>query len=77
MSKFGDFADFCRDSDLVVCNIFPTRNPPSCTLEGFTATNGHRIRNLGIGFWFMWLMNRRYTAVWDCTWSGIIFILCD
>jgi len=45
MSAFGDFGDFCRDSNLVVCNLFPV--VPSCVLTGFETANGHRIRNLG------------------------------
>jgi len=48
MSAFGNFADFCRDSTLPVCNLFLKQNPPSCVLGGFVGVNGNRIRNLGI-----------------------------
>ena len=47
MSKFGDFGDFCRDSTLPVCNLFNTQTAPTCVLEGFVTSNGHRVRNLG------------------------------
>jgi Chitin synthase export chaperone len=48
MSKFGDFGDFCRNSNLVVCNLFePDSIAPKCVLTGFETTNGHRIANLG------------------------------
>lgn len=49
MSKFGDFGDFCTNSNLVVCNLFvPDSVTPKCVLTGFETTNGHRIANLGI-----------------------------
>ena len=47
MTKFGEFGDFCRDSNLVVCNLFRTGVARTCTLEGFKAVNGHHIGNLG------------------------------
>ena len=71
MTQFGDFGDFCRDSNIVVCNLFRNRGPQSCTLEGFVATDGHRVANLGNflalqngGLWTE--MYRGYTALWDC-----------
>ena len=47
MTQFGDFGDFCRDSSIVVCNLFRNRGPQTCTLQGFVATDGHRVANLG------------------------------
>jgi hypothetical protein len=48
MSQFGDFGDFCRDSNIVGCNLFRNKNVPSCTLQGFVAKDGARVANLGI-----------------------------
>jgi len=47
MTQFGDFGNFCRDSNIVVCNLFRNRGPPSCALQGFVAADGHRVGNLG------------------------------
>ena len=48
MTQFGDFGNFCRDSNIVVCNLFRNRGPQTCALLGFVATDGHRVGNLGI-----------------------------
>ena len=50
MTQFGDFGNFCRDSNIVVCNLFRNRGPQTCTLLGFVAKDGHRVGNLGIPF---------------------------
>ncbi|PUU75943.1 chitin synthase III catalytic subunit [Tuber borchii] len=44
MSQFGDFHDFCRDSTLPVCNLFPHER--HCALNGFRVGDGG-VKNLG------------------------------
>lgn len=54
LNNFGSFHDFCRDSTLPVCNLFPGFNyaDPSgfedrCYLTGISLDNGQYLGNLG------------------------------
>jgi len=45
MTQFGQFHDFCRDSTLPICNLFPITDK-SCPLIGYEH-NGKHVANLG------------------------------
>ncbi|KAG4426413.1 hypothetical protein IFR04_000295 [Cadophora malorum] len=54
-TQFGNFHDFCRDSTLPICNIFPgfTYSNPSgfeggCVLTGISLGGGRHLGNLGV-----------------------------
>ncbi|KAH7413321.1 chitin synthase III catalytic subunit [Cadophora sp. MPI-SDFR-AT-0126] len=54
-TQFGNFHDFCRDSTLPICNIFPGFNytNPSgfeggCVLTGISLSRGRHLGNLGV-----------------------------
>lgn len=54
MSEFGNFHNFCRDSTLPVCNLFPQFSYPkspglseSCRLTGFSIGRGQYVGNIG------------------------------
>jgi hypothetical protein len=54
MSEFGNFHDFCRDSTLPVCNLFPgysyedpSRFDGRCILEGIPLSDERHLGNLG------------------------------
>jgi len=52
-TQFGNFHDFCRDSTLPICNLFPqsvAREGPGfgrCELSGIPLPTGNYLRNLG------------------------------
>ncbi|CAG8980458.1 hypothetical protein HYALB_00012049 [Hymenoscyphus albidus] len=51
-TQFGNFHDFCRDSTLPICNLFPGfsyANPSqlSCQLTGISLSGGRHLGNLG------------------------------
>ncbi|KAK0122323.1 hypothetical protein ONS95_010565 [Cadophora gregata] len=54
-TQFGNFHDFCRDSTLPICNIFPgfTYHDQSgfeggCVLTGISLSKGRHLGNLGV-----------------------------
>ncbi|KAI9853192.1 MAG: hypothetical protein M1838_000048 [Thelocarpon superellum] len=78
-TQFGDFHNFCRDSNLPVCNLFlesPTRDGfgyGGCTLEGIALKNGEHLANLGdillcgvailVATFLIWRSERKRAAV--------------
>ncbi|KAF8426584.1 chitin synthase III catalytic subunit [Tirmania nivea] len=75
MSQFGEFSDFCRDSTIPVCNLFPLGDEvlaKSCELIGFTA-GGNQVGNLGavvlagiaiiVSGVLLWMAERKAAAV--------------
>ncbi|KAI9053872.1 hypothetical protein LZ554_002819 [Drepanopeziza brunnea f. sp. 'monogermtubi'] len=78
-TQFGNFHDFCRDSTLPICNIFPgfnytdTSNFGSCYLTGISLSNGRHLGNLGsillcaiaivVSAFLLWRSERKQAAV--------------
>ncbi|EKD16292.1 uncharacterized protein L3040_009476 [Drepanopeziza brunnea f. sp. 'multigermtubi'] len=78
-TQFGNFRDFCRDSTLPICNIFPgfsysdTSNFGSCYLTGISLSNGRHLGNLGsillcgiaivVSAYLLWRSERKQAAV--------------
>ncbi|KAH6670014.1 chitin synthase III catalytic subunit [Halenospora varia] len=52
-TQFGNFHDFCRDSTLPICNLFPDfsysnpSNLAACQLKGISLSGGRHLGNLG------------------------------
>jgi len=77
-TQFGNFHNFCRDSTLPVCNLFPgfkydNPNLKSCVLEGLPLKHGKHLANLGsillcgiaiaVAVFLLWRSERKQAAV--------------
>lgn len=78
MTQFGDFHNFCRDSTLPICNLFPgfsyaDPSQLSCVLTGIPLKHGKHLGNLGsillcgiaiaISLFLLWRSERKQAAV--------------
>ncbi|KAH8657057.1 chitin synthase export chaperone [Tricladium varicosporioides] len=78
-TQFGNFHNFCRDSTLPICNLFPSfsysnpSNLAACQLKGISLSGGRHLGNLGsiliaglaivVSAYLLWRSERKQAAV--------------